>query len=265
MRTSYTTASADTFSRARRPIRRPVTLMFMAAALLMPCHHGLLAQEETLYPMKDRFADGPLCVEFGGGCTKYLGEFTDHTVGFIGRISVLRNFSPVLDAGLELSAGSLAYLRRERRYMSSAYAFQFGSENLVRRGTSFASLGLVADIGVFPAHYMNVSFRIGAGGTVYSPEDYRRGAVAFPEPSVLATAHATGGFAIDYFISSRSALRACVRYTLFLSDRLDAFPSEELSETYRASKNLPAETQSRLYMDSCMDLALGIRFFIPAR
>jgi hypothetical protein len=228
----------------------------------LTCTVPPLRAQETLYPQGDRYSADSWMFTASAGMTKYLGEFTDHHVGPSLQLGLLRPLSDAVDVGVAVSAGTLLFERRPRRHEVSAYLYQFGVQPEQLRVTPFVAGEAVVDASLYPAHYMTLRFSGGAGVTLFRPEDYAVGSTRVVESAEQLALHLHAGMGVETWLSRSLAITVSLRGVYFLSDRLDAFPSEQISERYLWPDN-PSAARSSLYTDSYLALLIGIR--LPLR
>ncbi|MCZ7558338.1 MAG: hypothetical protein M5R41_18235 [Bacteroidia bacterium] len=241
-----------------------ITSIFLVTITLLTASVEVLAQD-IIYPGRPRYSEGQLAITAGGGIAKYNGEFSDGKVDANYWASASWTIGPYLRFGLQAEKGLLSYNRRWRRNTQSAFEVQFGHDgNQVDRSTEFQSFSGLFYLDLLPARYFNVYFLGGAGRMWYTPEDYKVGGLyLMPEEAEQQTWIFPAGLGFEASISRRLAFAAEVRTNLSLTGDLDAFPSDEVRDTYAVRTGAPrnpnaAETAN----DFHFSLTAGLRIYL---
>jgi hypothetical protein len=254
--------------------RQPVCTRQLSPSLLYTIVIGMLlvlalpecaSAQEVIYPGRPRYPEGRLAVTLGGGIAKYNGEFSDGQVGENYWASLTWPLGSYLRFGVQGERGMLPYNRRWRRNTQSAFEIQFGTEgNQVQRSTSFQSLAGMLWLDLLPARYFNVYLLAGIGRMWYTPEDYRLGGLyLMPEDEEQLTWVFPAGLGFELFFTERLAFTSEVRVNLGMAGDLDAFPSDNVRDTWAVrhggGRNPDAaETANDFYFS----VTAGIRLYL---
>ncbi|MBI5647625.1 MAG: OmpA family protein [Ignavibacteriae bacterium] len=227
---------------------------------------GIVAHAQTAleYPGRPRYPDGLLSLSAGYGLSKYSGDFSD---GLVDRAAVFRGafaVLPELSVGLGAQVGSLSYTRRSRRNMEATYAYQFGTENLIRRSSSFSGFHVLLQFNLFPRGYLNGYVQTGGGVSFYKPDDYAQERVRHrPKKETFAALSIPAGFGVDVFVFRNIAANLEFSYHFLFDDNLDAFSPDELRDAHlrEVGTQLGAAEESE-GNDGYFTLTLGAKVFL---
>ncbi|MBL0173657.1 MAG: OmpA family protein [Ignavibacteria bacterium] len=222
------------------------------------------AQDVLEYPGRPRYPEGLLAVQLGIGAAKYAGEFSDETTGRMLSVRAMYSVSPGISVGLNAENGDGVYHRRERRTTSTAYAYQFPRDNNVLRSTPFTAFHIMAAVDFFPRMYFNGYFFVGAGVTLYKPQDYSDNAVRYrPKNDNLASFTVPGGLGADLFLGRNFSVNVEFAYHMLLADNFDAFPSAEIRDTFLPGAIKPESIESADDgADGYFSLTAGLKIFL---
>jgi outer membrane protein OmpA-like peptidoglycan-associated protein len=250
----------------RRIAALPLTLLLLSTitAAQDGVAQGSAALPDASYQGRPRYPEGLLALRASYGITKYIGEFTDHTVGRSGNVSAIYSIFPELGIGLEAEFGRASYIRREMRDMTFTYHYQFGTENMVDRSTTYSSYHLELQFNFFPRQWLNSYFLLGAGATLFDPLDYEQEKTTYrPKGEHPATFSLPAGLGVDVFITRALAVSAQLRGVLLFRDDFDAFASGDIAAYYSQTVGAPMpEAVTAEGNDMYLGLGLGLRYFL---
>lgn len=210
---------------------------------------------------------GQLSFQLLPGITKYLGEFTDNTVGLIANMSSMYRITPVVSAGLYVGTGKLTYRRRARAAFSSSYEYQYNSLNSAYRETKITTAQIQIGIHLFPQQRFCPYLLLGAGATIYLPQDFEkwvgRNYPDRPFKQRYATLSIPTGIGVDYFLYPNLAITLEVFNNYTFVDDLDAFDSPFIRSKRLVDQNIK-EINTSIFdaTDNYVVVGLGLKYFI---
>jgi hypothetical protein len=181
------------------------------------------------WPGKAREAEGRLILTFGSGASRYFGEFSDNSTGFLWNAGVRYALRSFLDIGADVHGGNIVYVRRLRRNMGASYAMQFGDENMLPRSTGLLSIQSRVRLNLLPDKPLNPWLEGGFGAAMYSPEDYSNGSAVYTSRTPITSAVLSCGLGFEYALARTLTVQIGATGHFLFNGELDAFDSGELA------------------------------------
>lgn len=221
--------------------KKSTTVAAVATAAFFIASTSGIAQTGRVFNKTDIFPEGRLEISTIALATKYVGEFTDNSIGEAIGLSTRYTlpFLPQISLGARYTHGYLRYDRRYKQRFGASFTDQFPIEDFpgvqnasTPRQTKIDSYDLMAYVNLFPHQSLNYYLFAGGGVLAFQPQDimenpvkadgHKRNYTNFTE-DMQYNPHAVGGLGIDYYITPSLALGAQMSFHMLTTDYVDGF------------------------------------------